>query len=166
MDWSEILNILLGGGLLATAAGIATLRATVKRANAEAAQAQAQAESVRITNSESATRVLVENIVKPLKNELNATREELQATKREMASTKRTIERLARAVECANRCRYSLDCPVVRELAGEEYSGVTEPPGQSGREGDRERESETINTKNYVRNNNNAHDKEGGMGKA
>ena len=120
------MNILLGGGLLATAAGAMTLRATVRRANADAAKAQAEAdsaradaESVHITNTENATRVLVENIVKPLKNELNATREELQATKREMASTKRTIERLARAVECANRCRYSPDCPVVRELAGE-----------------------------------------------
>lgn len=100
-----------------------TLRAAVRKAEAEAAQAKAQAqkaeadaETVRITNAENATRILVENIVKPLKDELNATREDLQATKKEMASAKRTMSRLARAVEAANNCRLSKSCPVLGKL--------------------------------------------------
>ncbi|MFG6386162.1 MAG: hypothetical protein K1V80_06790 [Muribaculaceae bacterium] len=130
MTYSEILNILLGGGLLATLLGVITLKAAVRKANAEAVKAQAEAaqaqaeakkaeadaETVRITNTENATRILVENIVRPLKDELNATREELQATKKEMASTKRTMSRLAKAVEAVNDCRHVDDCPVRRKL--------------------------------------------------
>lgn len=43
MTFSEILNILLGGGLVATLLGVITLKAAVRKANAEAAQAQAEA---------------------------------------------------------------------------------------------------------------------------
>ena len=85
MELSEILNFVLGGSLLATVIGIVTLRATVRKANAEAEKAKADAETVRIDNAEHATRILVDNIVEPLKDELNATRKDLQATKREMA---------------------------------------------------------------------------------
>ena len=116
MTFSEILNILLGGGLLALVAGIVTLRATVRKANAEAEKARADAETVLITNTENATRVLVENIVKPLKDELNATREDLQANKREMASTKREMARLRKAVEAASACPHSDCCPVLYKL--------------------------------------------------
>ena len=123
MNFSEILNIILGGGALALVVGVITLKAAVRKANAEAAQAQAEAkkaeadaEGVRITNTENATRILVENIVKPLKEELNATREDLQATKREMASTKREMQRLRKAVESASNCPHSDGCPVLRKL--------------------------------------------------
>lgn len=116
MTLSEILNILLGGGVLALVIGVVTLRATVKKANADAERAKADAESVRITNTENATRILVENIVKPLKEELNATREDLQATKKEMASTKREMARLRKAVEAASGCPHSDGCPVLRKL--------------------------------------------------
>ena len=116
MTFSEILNILLGGGLLALVVGVITLKATVRKANAEAERAKADAEGVRITNTENATRILVENIVKPLKEELNATREDLQATKREMASTKREMQRLRKAVESASNCPHSDGCPVLRKL--------------------------------------------------
>ena len=130
MTFSEILNILLGGGSLALVVGVITLKAAVRKANAEAAQAQAEAkkaeaeaekakadaEGVRITNTENATRILVQNIVKPLKEELNATREDLQATKREMASTKREMQRLRKAVESASNCPHSDGCPVLRKL--------------------------------------------------
>lgn len=116
MTFSEILNILLGGGLLALVVGVITLRATVRRANADAEHAKADAETVHITNTENATRILVDNIVKPLKDELNATREELQATKKEMASTKRTMSRLAKAVEAVNDCRHADECPVRYKL--------------------------------------------------
>ncbi|TFU93565.1 hypothetical protein E4T81_06300 [Barnesiella sp. WM24] len=119
MTFSEILNILLGGGLLALVVGVITLKATVRKANADAERAKADAESVRITNTENATRILVENIVKPLKEELNATREDLQATKKEMASTKREMARLRKAVEAASACPYSTNsngCPVLYKL--------------------------------------------------
>lgn len=116
MTLSEILNILLGGGLIAVVVALATMRATVRKANADAERARADAESVRITNTENATRILVENIVKPLKEELNATREDLQATKKEMAATKREMARLRKAVESASGCRHADDCPVLGKL--------------------------------------------------
>ena len=109
MELSEILNFVLGGSLLATVVGIVTLRATVRKANAEAEKAKADAETVRIDNAEHATRILVDNIVEPLKDELNATRKDLQATKREMA-------RLRKAIDRANSCRHHDDCPVLNGM--------------------------------------------------
>ena len=105
MTFSEILNILLGGGSIGLIVGIITLKAAVRKANAEAAQAQAEAkkaeaeaekakadaDGVRITNTENATRILMENIVKPLKEELHATREDLHDTKNELGSIKREM---------------------------------------------------------------------------
>ena len=85
MGLSEIMNFVLGGGLVTALTGLLTLRATVKKKLAEAEKAKADAETVRIDNAEHATQVLVDNIVEPLKDELNATRKDLQATKREMA---------------------------------------------------------------------------------
>lgn len=116
MSFSEILNILLGGGVVALIVAVATMRATVRKANADAEKAKAEAETVHITNTENATRILVENIVKPLKDELHATREDLQATKREMASTKREMARLRKAVEAASGCPHSDGCPVLARL--------------------------------------------------
>ena len=109
MELSEILNFVLGGSLLATVVGIVTLRATVRKANAEAEKAKADAETVRIDNAEHATRILVDNIVEPLKDELNGTRKDLQATKREMA-------RLRKAIDRANSCKHHDDCPVLRGM--------------------------------------------------
>ena len=116
MSSSEILNILLGTGLVGLMVAVATMKATVRKANADAEKARAEAETVRITNTENATRILVENIVKPLKEELNATRTDLQATKKEMASTKREMARLRKAVEAASGCRHADYCPVLFKL--------------------------------------------------
>lgn len=123
MTFSEILNILLGGGFLALMVNVITLKATVRKANSDAEKAKADAESVHITNTENATRILVENIVKPLKEELNATREKLSAAERlmasiqkELASTKRALSRLSRAVESANNCPHADDCIVLHKL--------------------------------------------------
>ena len=122
MEFSEILNYILGGGVLALLIGVLTLKATVREANAKAEQAKAdaekakaEAESVRIDNAEHATRILIENIVEPLKKELNETRKDLQATKREMA-------RLRKAVNDANSCRHHDDCPVLDGLRRSETS--------------------------------------------
>jgi len=119
MEASEILNIVLGGGLIATIVAIVTLKATVRKANAEAEKAVADAETVRVDNAEHATRVLVENIVKPLKEELNETRRYLEAAKREMA-------RLRKAIDTANSCKHHDDCPVL--------IGMREQPKERGRE--------------------------------
>lgn len=116
MSPSEILNIIFGGGLVALIVALFTMKATVRKANADAEKAKAEAETVRITNTENATRILVENIVKPLKEELNATRTDLQATKKEMASTKREMARLRKAVEAATGCRHADYCPVLFKL--------------------------------------------------
>ena len=137
MSFSEILNILLGGGLAALVVALVTMRATVRKANADAEKAKADAETVDITNTENATRILVENIVKPLKEELHATREKLSATEglmasiqKELASTKRALSRLSRAVESANNCPHADDCVVLRKLRNNKKdSGGTDADG-------------------------------------
>ena len=130
MSFSEFLNIVLGGGVAALFVVVATMKATVRKANADAEKARADAEAVRITNTENATRILMENIVKPLKEELHATREELHTTReklsateefmvgmqKELASTKRAVSRLSRAVESAKNCPHADDCVVLYEL--------------------------------------------------
>lgn len=121
MGLSEIMNFVLGGGLVTALTGLLTLRATVKKKLAEAEKAKADAETVRIDNAEHATQVLVDNIVEPLKDELNGTRKDLQATKREMA-------RLRKAIDRANSCRHHHDCPVLR--------GMREHPEGAGGEAD------------------------------
>ena len=123
MELSEIINFVLGGTLLATVIGIMTLKAKVKQANA------AEAETVRIDNAEHATRILVNNIVEPLKDELNATRKDLQATKREMA-------RLRKAIDTANSCKHHDDCPVLRGMREHPKDNATGNPDGSGTDDD------------------------------
>ena len=106
MDFSAVMNLVLGGGLVATIIAIITLKSTVREARAKAEKATAEAETVRIDNTEHATRILIENIVEPLKEELNENRKALQATRREMA-------RLRKAIDTANSCRHHDDCPVL-----------------------------------------------------
>lgn len=122
MELSEILNLILGGGLVATIVAIVTLRSTVRKARAEAVKAEADAETIRIDNAEHATRVLVENIVKPLKEELNETKRELARNTREMA-------RLRKALNSANSCDYRDDCPVLYSLRDPKERGAGEQPG-------------------------------------
>lgn len=57
MNISEVLNVLLGGGLVATIVAICTLRATIRKAKAESMKAEADAETVRMDNAEHATRI-------------------------------------------------------------------------------------------------------------
>lgn len=109
MELSEIVNVILGGGLLGTMAAILSLRATVRKAKAEATRAEADAESVRLDNAEHATRILIENIVKPLKEEFNETKKELARNTREMA-------RLRKAIDGANGCKHRDDCPVLERM--------------------------------------------------
>lgn len=47
MEFSELLNYILGGGVLALLIGVLTLKATVREANAKAEQAKAEAEKAK-----------------------------------------------------------------------------------------------------------------------
>lgn len=140
MSWSELLNIVLGGGLVGTILAIAQLQSTLRKAGAEAGKAEAEAESVRLENAEHATRILMENIVKPLKDELNETR-------RQIESLKRSILRLRKTIDEANGCRYRDGCPVLDGLQKQpfidgEQTGGGEPNGTEsnsrGKEGQRD----------------------------
>lgn len=124
MELGDVMNIVLGGSLLASLVRLATLRSTVREANADAEKARAEAETVRIDNAEHATRILIENIVEPLRKELDETRKELEATRKDLQATKREMARLRKAVDAANTCRHSDDCPVL--------AGVREHPKDGG----------------------------------
>ena len=123
MEWSEILNVIFGTGLLATIVGLLSIRSELKKARAEAEKAMAEADTVKITNTENATRILIENIVEPLREELDATRRDLNATKREMA-------RFRKAVEAIPLCPYHAGCPVLDELQDVADSGSPRKDGQ------------------------------------
>lgn len=123
MAISEILNYVFGGGILMLVVGLLTLKAQIRKVNAEAAEAvarakkaEADAETVKITNAENATRILVDNIVKPLKKELVETHEALQALRKEAATSRRELSRLRKAIQCASDCPYSFSCPILSKL--------------------------------------------------
>lgn len=109
MQLSEILNLVLGGSLVASVISIVTIRSALKKARGEAEKALAEADTVKITNTENATRILMENIVEPLKKELNETRKDLNAVKR-------ALSRLVKAVNSANNCDYRDGCPVLERV--------------------------------------------------
>ena len=89
---SLVLNALLGGGLLVT---LVTLKQARQKAVAEV-------QEMRLDNTEHATKILMDNVVLPLQKELK--------------STRRCISRLNKAIEAANGCDYSDDCPVRKWL--------------------------------------------------
>ena len=122
MDFNVILNWVLGGGLITAIISIITLRATVREANAKAEKALAEAEALRIDNVEHATRILMENIVKPLKEQLNATIKSLQSMQREVA-------RFRKALSVANSCKHADNCPVLFKLRDLSKDGGYETGG-------------------------------------
>lgn len=89
---SLLLNLVFGGGFLIT---IVTLKSERKKADATARSAE-------LDNVEKASDILMENIVKPLKEDLNELREE-------------TIK-LRKAINKANGCTFSDSCPVLEQL--------------------------------------------------
>ena len=96
MDYIEIisivLNAVLGGSLIVT---IATLRATRKKANAEA-------DAQQISNASALMQEYQTNIVEPLKKEVNALRTNIRS--------------LTKAINRINDCAHVADCPVRNEL--------------------------------------------------
>lgn len=135
MDISEIMNIILSGGLVSTMAAIGSLRATVRKAKAEASKSEADAESVRIDNAEHATRILMDNIVKPLKDEFNETKGELADTKKELARNTREMARLRKALDGANSCEHRDGCPVLDRLREQPKDRGVERGGADGGKG-------------------------------
>lgn len=126
---SEILTWIFGGSAIAALSSIVTLGAVRKEAQGKAEQAHADADAVKLTNTERATRILVENIVEPLRQELYDTRKDLGKTNRELV-------RLRKAIESIQRCPYRAECPVLDELRDEKGAAVVgsrEP--DSGRHG-------------------------------
>ena len=97
-----IVNSLLGGGAVSLVFNLLTMRWRVRKEREESWHEA-------LVNVESATDILLENIVEPLKSELND-------TKREMADTKVALQRLRRAINMAHQCRYSPDCPVLQRM--------------------------------------------------
>ena len=138
MDWNELLNLLLGGGLAAALLKVFTLKAAVRQAEADADEADAEAEHLRIDNAGQATRILMENIVEPLKKELHETREELRETKKEFSATKREMARLRKAIGDAGSCRHADECPVLDRLRdlpkGEQDSSPDKPSAAADRQ--------------------------------
>lgn len=133
MDWSTIINLVLGTGLVATVVGLLSIRSELKKARAEAEKATAEADTVKITNTEQATRILVQNIVEPLRQELDATRKELLEAReelKEVPSLKREVARLRKAFESVNRCAYADECPVLDELQNISGGAVGRKDGQ------------------------------------
>ena len=126
MQIGELLNVVLGGSLVGAIVSIVTIRSALKKARAEADKAFAESDTVKITNTEQATRILVENIVNPLVEELNETRKEVNSLKREVA-------RFRKAIDGANSCRYSSDCPVLMRMRDSEKERP-ERPHVAGRE--------------------------------
>ena len=108
--WIEIislaLNLVLGGAFIVT---VATLKATVKKAEAEAAKANAEVEKMKaeikqmdVDTDKSAMGTFREYIVEPLQTEIKGLR--------------RDVKNLRKAINTANSCPHSDDCPVLDEL--------------------------------------------------
>ena len=158
MDLSTILNLVLGGSLAATLLQVMSLKSRVRQAEAEADEADAEAERLRIDNAGQATRILMENIVEPLKHELNDVRKELdatrtelssvcrelEATRRELAATKRgfrdlkrEVVQLRKAMDEATVCPHADGCPVLHQLHHEPPHTAADalPPEPDGAEG-------------------------------
>lgn len=123
MDTLAILQLLCG--LLTTAIGVGGFKMytdrkkylqEVEKLKAEVRAAQVNTRGSELDNVQKAMQILMEQIVEPLKQEINAIRKELA--------------KLRRAVEKANGCRFSPNCPVRDELQKPEKVGTDHLPRQ------------------------------------
>ena len=102
-DWLSILSIVLNAALSGTlVVTVATLKQTVKKAKAEAELARADVERLKNDNEKSAMSTFREYIVEPLQTEIKGLR--------------RDVKNLRKAINTANNCPHSDDCPVLDEL--------------------------------------------------
>lgn len=106
-EWLRIvIEALLGGGLLVT---LLTLRATRRKAMAEAAGVERDNQSKDMNLGKQYVAAFTENIVEPLK-------EELAALKQEVSDLKEEVKELKDAVQKANTCPHVDECPVLHRL--------------------------------------------------
>lgn len=88
-------------------------RQEVEKLRAEVESAKTNTRSNELENVKKAMAILMEEVVEPLKKEINAIRKEMA--------------RLRRAVEKVSVCPHSADCPVRRELQGSEERDRASP---------------------------------------
>jgi hypothetical protein len=123
MDTLEILKLICG--ILTVAIGAGGFKMyidrrkyiqEVEKLKAEVQDARVNTRSSELDNVRKAMQILMDEIVEPLKQEINAIRKELA--------------KLRRVVEKANTCRYSANCPVRNELQKSDKSGEEYRPRQ------------------------------------
>lgn len=109
----------LACGLLTTIIGVGGFKVytdkqrylqEVEKLKADVRAADTNVRSNELDNVKKAMQIVMDEIVEPLKQEINAIREELG--------------KLRRAVEKASDCRLATDCPVRSELQGTAESGA------------------------------------------
>ena len=88
-------------------------RQEVEKLRAEVESAKTNTRSNELENVKKAMAILMEEVVEPLKKEINAIRKEMA--------------RLRRAVEKVSVCPHSADCPVRRELQSSEERDRASP---------------------------------------
>lgn len=91
----------------------------VEKLKVEVRAAQVNTRSSELDNVQKAMRILMDQIVEPLKQEVNAVRKELG--------------KFRRVVEKSNNCRYAADCPVRDELQKSDKATEDYRPGQPAR---------------------------------
>lgn len=92
--------------------------AEVAKLQAEVNRAQINSRGDELDNVKTAMDILMQQVVEPLKKEINGIRREMQ--------------RLRKAVEKANVCPHAADCPVRSELQSSEYIEPDLPARQPG----------------------------------
>lgn len=137
--WLEIVGMVFGGTLIGFIIAIATLRSTIKKAAAEAEKAKAEAEKAKAEvekmkaeiaqmtsdNDKSVMGTFREFIVEPLQTEIKGLR--------------RDVKNLRKAINTANSCPHSDNCPVLDELqsqSDDECGGKKRGSHGNGGEGD------------------------------
>ena len=88
----------------------------VEKLKTEVQAAQVNTRGSELDNVQKAMRILMDEIVEPLKQEINAIRKELV--------------KLRRAVEKSNNCRFAANCPVRDELQKPDKTGDEYQPRQ------------------------------------
>lgn len=123
MDTLELLKLICG--ILTVAIGAGGFKMyidrrkyiqEVEKLKAEVQAAQVNTRGSELDNVQKAMQILMNDIVEPLKEEINAIRKELG--------------KLRRAVEKSNNCRFASNCPVRDELQKPDKTGEAYRPRQ------------------------------------
>lgn len=103
MDWMTLINYLIGGvGLVGLIVGLLTIRASRRKADAEADGAVVDTEQKKMALAEKYVDEFKENIYNPILKELKGLR--------------RDVKNLRNAINKINDCPHADSCPVRSEL--------------------------------------------------